>query len=120
MNFELEESDRQMLLLSLALCARLRPGWDYAAGEIAKKLGGEQMFTDFKKYNDNVEPQRSRLDPPQRWRFPWVANGVTNHVTIEAHSKEMAVLRLGAYHGELFKAGIPSEFELDLSKAELL
>lgn len=116
MNVELEEEDRQFLLLGLALTARLRPGFDYAAGEIAKKLGGEQMFTDFKKYNANVEPQCHDV---HRWRFTWTANGASREIVIEAKSRPEAILRLGAYHAELFKAGIPTDFALDLSKAEL-
>ena len=56
MTTELDESDRQMIILSLALCSLLRPGWNYAAGEIAKKLGDLdlKMYEDFRKYNSDV------------------------------------------------------------------
>ncbi len=57
MTFDIDESDRQMLLLSLGLCVLLRPGFDYACGEIAEKLGGRAMFEDFKRFNPNVKPQ---------------------------------------------------------------
>ena len=49
-----EEADRQFILLSLALCALLRPGFDYAAGKIAQKLNGRAMFEAFKKANRDI------------------------------------------------------------------
>lgn len=62
MTIEIEEEDRQMLLLALALTRRLRPGWDYATRLVAVKLKGEKMFDDFWVFNENVPPQPSRLD----------------------------------------------------------
>lgn len=58
---EIEECDRQLLLLGLALMAIQRPGFKYAAQEAAKKLLGEQMFLDFIKYN--TMPDGSPLPP---------------------------------------------------------
>lgn len=51
MIFEFEEGDRQMILLGIAELALSRPGWDDALGEIAKQLGGEKMFAEFKRLN---------------------------------------------------------------------
>lgn len=57
----ISEADRQLVLLSLALCARLRPGFDQALSLIAEQLDGRAMFEDFKRFNENVQPQH--LDP---------------------------------------------------------
>jgi hypothetical protein len=74
MNFDVEEADRQMLCLSLALCSLLRPGFEYACGEIAEKLQGRAMFADFRHFNMHSvkrqdiasgtlgNPQASRMD----------------------------------------------------------
>jgi hypothetical protein len=43
-----EEEDRQMILLSLALCHLARPGFTIPLERIAKKLGGMEMFEEFK------------------------------------------------------------------------
>ena len=51
MTIELEESDRQMVLLSLALCSLLRPGFRHACELIAGKCGGELLFTEFRRLN---------------------------------------------------------------------
>jgi hypothetical protein len=57
MNFD--EGDRQMVLLALAELALSRPGFDYALGEIAKQLSGEEMFAEFKRLNaDRVRAER--------------------------------------------------------------
>ena len=40
-NPEIEEGERQIILLALFKLKRERPGWDYAIGEIEKKLGGQ-------------------------------------------------------------------------------
>lgn len=55
---EIEEGERQMLILSLALCSLLRPGFHVYAKEIATKLhgGSAEMFDHFRKFNDNVKP----------------------------------------------------------------
>ncbi len=58
MKVDIDEADRQMLLLSLGLCALLRPGFHYACGEIAETLQGRAMFEDFRRLNaDVVHPQ---------------------------------------------------------------
>lgn len=65
MTFDIEESDRQLLLLSLGLCALLRPGFNYACGNIAEKLDGSRgRFEEFKRLNDDqVGPQG---EPPNK------------------------------------------------------
>lgn len=51
------ESDRQAILLSLALCSLQRPGWENYMRSIARTLHGETMFDEFRKYNaDDVLP----------------------------------------------------------------
>lgn len=59
----IDESQRQMTLLALAILALQRPGWNMALNEIAQKMdnvapdGTCQMFEDFKKYNaDRQKP----------------------------------------------------------------
>lgn len=42
MNVEIEEGERQMILLALGHLSRGRPGWDYALNEIAKKMDNVQ------------------------------------------------------------------------------
>lgn len=40
-NLELEDGDRQVVLLALHLLKLDRPGWTWKIGEIEKKLGGQ-------------------------------------------------------------------------------
>lgn len=63
---EISEEDRQMILLSLALCSLLHPGFHYATGEIAEKYGGRQMFEEFRACNqDRVSSLHAdRSEPP--------------------------------------------------------
>ena len=51
MTLEIDESERQLLLLALALTAIQRPGWKYCCGETAKKFSGLEMFDEFMRYN---------------------------------------------------------------------
>ncbi len=44
----IDEADRQMVLLALAHLSIERPGWVYSHEEIAKKLRGLEMFTEFR------------------------------------------------------------------------
>lgn len=57
MTFQLEESDRQMILLGLSELAVARPGFAYAIGLVAAKLHGQAMVAEFSKYS----PLRERL-----------------------------------------------------------
>jgi hypothetical protein len=52
-DYHMEESDRQATLLALATLALHRPGWDYMLGEIAEKLQGRELFTEFKRLNND-------------------------------------------------------------------
>jgi hypothetical protein len=72
-----EEGDRQLILLALALCALQRPGFDAALTRIAETLGGKaatQMYDDFKYFNTLVALPRDRwLDVDGAvlwWRLP--------------------------------------------------
>jgi|ERR1039458_5651319 hypothetical protein len=56
---EVEEGDRQMLLLALAELALSRPGFDCAIGQIADRFQGREMFAEFKRLNaDRVKAER--------------------------------------------------------------
>lgn len=51
-----------MVLLAIAELALSRPGWDYALGEIAKSLHGEEMYSEFKRLNaDRVKAERAPM-----------------------------------------------------------
>jgi hypothetical protein len=57
MNVEIDEGQRQMILCALALTTLLRPGWEYACGEIADVFHGREMFELFRRNNrDQVKP----------------------------------------------------------------
>src|SRR5437870_5111996 len=47
----IDGSDRQMVLLALALCSLLRPGWCETCKSIAEKYEGRSMFEDFRRMN---------------------------------------------------------------------
>lgn len=52
-----DESERQAILLSLALTTLLRPGWLAFHREIAEKFQGRTMFEQFRDLNvDQVKP----------------------------------------------------------------
>jgi hypothetical protein len=69
--YELDEEDRQAVLLALAELALSRPGWDAMLSEIAKKLNPHQksffdsgltMFENFKLTSaDRVKAERGPL-----------------------------------------------------------
>lgn len=64
MTLELDEADRQLVLLALALMVLLRPGFDHAAGLVADQMDGRLMMNWFKQLNaDTVRPQ-SETNPP--------------------------------------------------------
>jgi hypothetical protein len=56
-HLEIEEGDRQMILLALAKLSLERPGWDAALNELALKMdnrdtkGRAEMYDNFRKYN---------------------------------------------------------------------
>jgi hypothetical protein len=57
--FEITEEDRQLIILSLALCSLLRPGFEFACKEAAKNLhgGSPEMFDQFRSFNPDVKQQ---------------------------------------------------------------
>jgi hypothetical protein len=62
MQFDLEEDQRQMVVLAIAELALSRPGWDEALGEIAEQFGAREMFEDFKRINaDRVKASHGPL-----------------------------------------------------------
>jgi hypothetical protein len=58
---EFDESDWQLVLLSLAICALDRPGFDYALGLIAERCNGRGPYLEFKRLNAD----RWRESPPR-------------------------------------------------------
>jgi hypothetical protein len=63
-NFDIDEEQRQMILLAIAELALSRPGWDWTLGETAKVFSGEEMFAEFKRLNaDRVNAERTPLGP---------------------------------------------------------
>jgi hypothetical protein len=78
LKFELEEGNRQMMLLAIAELALSRPGWDDALGHIAETLSaaepgavadGRQIFEAFKRTNaDRVKAERIPI-----WLGPLIA-----------------------------------------------
>lgn len=48
--YPLDEGQRQLILMAIAHLAVERPGWDFAAGEIADVFQGREMFDRFKQY----------------------------------------------------------------------
>lgn len=55
MTIEIEEDERQLLILALALTSLLRPGWEPMCREKAVKLSGGGMFDEFRLYNTNLK-----------------------------------------------------------------
>jgi hypothetical protein len=67
---EIKYEDRQLLVLSLALCSLLRPGWEYACREMAKRMcgGSSEMFDGFRECNEARTPPHPDLVPiPKGW-----------------------------------------------------
>ena len=60
--YEIDDSDMQMILCSLALCSLLRPGWVFATDEVAQRLGsnGKAILDQFREYNPDIKPQGER------------------------------------------------------------
>ena len=44
---ELDESDRQMVVLALSTLATSRPGWKMALSDLSEKVSGREMFEFF-------------------------------------------------------------------------
>ena len=52
-NLSLDESQQNMVTMSLAHLAVERPGWDFALGEIADSLKQRDLYDGFKTYRKN-------------------------------------------------------------------
>jgi hypothetical protein len=64
MTVNLDEGQRQMLLLALAELALSRPGWDHSIREIASRFSGLEMYESFKLSNaDRVRESRGPVGP---------------------------------------------------------
>ncbi len=55
MTVEIDESQRQLILLALAKLSLARPGFAHALRETAKQLEGEAMFDEFVKHGPDVQ-----------------------------------------------------------------
>lgn len=56
MTVEIEEEQRQAIILAIARLAIERPGWNFMLGEIADTLKGRPMFENFKALKREEEP----------------------------------------------------------------
>jgi hypothetical protein len=73
MKYEIDEGDRQLILLAIAELALSRPGWDWTLGRLAELLStspavadGRVMFEQFKSANaDRVKESHTPRD--LRW-----------------------------------------------------
>jgi hypothetical protein len=50
-SFSLDEEERQLLLLGLAIMVNEHPGFEDAASNAAQTLGGGEMFEEFRRCN---------------------------------------------------------------------
>ena len=91
MKFELDESERQMVLMCLGHKAAASRGFSWFIGPIAQKLGGREAYEDFKKRKEQelrvTDPANN--EPPQR--APWnpMDAGLTP-VTCAKHKRNIA------------------------------
>lgn len=57
---EIDESQRQLILLALAELSRSRPGWHYVLGVVAGQFpGGVEMYEKFREINADLNPKAS-------------------------------------------------------------
>jgi hypothetical protein len=85
MHLEIDESERQLLILALAEMALERPGWEPAAiGPVVKKLGEENarhMFEEFKKIHSyRIIPIMDEQSPSQR-SYPYLLKPLAKAAT---------------------------------------
>lgn len=58
MTIEIDESERQILLLAIANLELARPGWLLPCRELADRLKGREMYDRFKEWNnDQIKPR---------------------------------------------------------------
>jgi len=56
MTVDLDEEQRQMILLALAELSLRRPGWHAALGDMASQFCGREMYDAFRKTSDDIVP----------------------------------------------------------------
>lgn len=103
MNIEIDEGQRQMIVLALAELALSRPGWDWTLGETAKRFDGEAMFAEFKRLNaDRVKAERAPLG------FPLIAQ-TDDPLMLEWLGNAKA--RAGAFVRSVAEAGLHADYD---------
>lgn len=56
MTVEIEEEDRQMIILALAVLSVMRPGYAPMIDGLSSKFAGEVMLREFQKFNVHLNP----------------------------------------------------------------
>jgi len=116
--FEIEEGDRQAIILALAKLSHTRPGWHPAClSRIAGQLGGAGMYEEFRSHGpDPIAP----MGPDIPYTFRWRANGQDHELKIEAQTYASACYKLAHHHAAVFglKEGKkpPEDFAIDLTE----
>lgn len=62
---QFEESQRQLILMSLADCVTNRPGFDLACSEVARQLNGEAMYDGFKVTSKRFKFENQESNDPK-------------------------------------------------------
>jgi hypothetical protein len=62
----LDESDRQLVMLALAILSLDRPGWHWTLGRLAEIYSGREMFEEFRRLNADrwAKARVAPLGPP--------------------------------------------------------
>lgn len=55
---EIDESERQMIILALAVLSLQRPGWNQCLQDLATKFGDNDEYNRFKTYNEDQSGQK--------------------------------------------------------------
>jgi hypothetical protein len=58
MTVEIDEADRQMILLALAKLTIERPGFLYSCSELAARFSGRDVFESFRRLHCGEGPKR--------------------------------------------------------------
>lgn len=61
--FEIDEGQRQMLVLAIAHLAIERPGWDWTLWELSKIFQAEAMYEEFKKLHSPRITMQIKIQP---------------------------------------------------------
>jgi hypothetical protein len=126
--FEIEEGDRQAIILALAKLSHTRPGWHPAClSRIAAQLGGREMYEEFRSLGPDPDVPMGEELP---YTFKWTANGQRHEMTIKAQTYAAACYKLKAqtYAAAFYKLAmhqakvffpegkVPADFEIDLTE----